>query len=70
MSLWRWGTVPVVTDSWPAIVTIVALLLLILLGVTLAVGLSRSKGRHASPKRPSRSSFRPEHDEDAPLPPS
>lgn len=57
------------TDSWPAIVTIVALLLLILLGVVLAVGLSRSKGRHASPKRPSRSSFRPAHDEDTPLPP-
>ncbi|MEO6019288.1 MAG: diacylglycerol kinase family protein [Knoellia sp.] len=57
------------TDSWPAIVTIVALLLLILLGVTLAIGLSRSQGRHASPKRPSRSSFRPAHDEDTPLPP-
>lgn len=56
-------------DSWPAIVAIVALLLLILLGVTLAIGLSRSKGRHASPKRPSRSSFRPAHDEDTPPPP-
>ncbi len=56
-------------DSWPTIVTIAALLLLILIGVTLAIGLSRSKGRHASPKRPTRSSFRPAQDEDTPLPP-
>ncbi|EAQ00856.1 hypothetical protein JNB_11794 [Janibacter sp. HTCC2649] len=56
-------------DSWPTIVTIAALLLLILLGVTLAIGMSRSKGRHASPKRPTRSSFRPAQDDDTPLPP-
>lgn len=56
-------------DSWPAILAILALLLLIGLGVALVMGVSRSTGRHASPKRPSRSSFRPEQDEDTPLPP-
>lgn len=57
------------TDSWPAIAAILALLLLIGVGATLAMGVSRSSGRHASPKRPTRSSFRPTQDEDTPLPP-
>ncbi|MFC7490351.1 MULTISPECIES: diacylglycerol/lipid kinase family protein [unclassified Knoellia] len=57
------------TDSWPAIAAILALLLLIGAGAALAMRVSRSSGRHASPKRPTRSSFRPAQHEDAPLPP-
>lgn len=56
-------------DSWPVILAILALLLVIGIGVALAAGVSRSTGRHASPKRPTRSSFRQGQDEDAPLPP-
>lgn len=56
-------------DSWPVILAILALLLVIGLGVALATGVSRGGGRHASPKRPTRSSFRPAQDEDTPLPP-
>lgn len=56
-------------DSWPVILAILALLLVIGLGVALATGVGRSAGRHASPKRPTRSSFRQGQDDDTPLPP-
>ncbi|CAN7229843.1 diacylglycerol/lipid kinase family protein [Knoellia sp. LjRoot47] len=56
------------TDSWPVIVAILGLLLVIGLFVAVATGWGRSQGRHASPKRPTRSSFRQGQD-DAPEPP-
>ncbi|WP_052112197.1 diacylglycerol/lipid kinase family protein [Knoellia subterranea] len=55
-------------DSWPVILVILALLLIVGLGAAVVVGLGRGGGRHASPKRPARSSFRQGSDEDEPAP--
>lgn len=57
------------TDSWPVIAAILGLLLIVGIGVAFATGWGRSQGRHASPKRPTRSSFRPGGDDDTPEPP-
>lgn len=57
------------TDSWPVIAVILGLLLIIGMGVVVATGWGRSQGRHASPKRPTRSSFRPGKDAESPAPP-
>lgn len=46
------------TDSWPVIAAILALLLIIGVGFAVATSSGRSPGRHASPRRPARSTFR------------
>ena len=56
------------TDSWPVIAAILGLLLVIGVAAAVMAGRGRAQGRHASPKRPSRSSFR-QGQEDAPAPP-
>ena len=57
------------TDSWPVILAILAVLLVLAAVAWFATSSSRSPGRHASTSRPSRSSFRPEQAEDTPTPP-
>lgn len=57
------------TDSWPVILAILAVLLVLGAVVVLATSAGRSPGRHASSTRPSRSSFRPGQTEDTPAPP-
>lgn len=56
-------------DSWPVVAAILGLLLIIGVGVAFATGWGRSQGRHASPKRPTRSSFRQGQSADTPEPP-
>ena len=63
------GYVPLVTDSWPVVLAILAVLLFLAAGAVYATASGRSPGRHASSTRPSRSSFRPEQAEDTPAPP-
>jgi diacylglycerol kinase family enzyme len=52
-----------VTDSWPVIAAILGLLLIIGVGVAVAANWGGSRGRHATPKRPTRSSFRQVQDD-------
>ena len=58
------GYVPLVTDSWPVVLVILAVLLFLAAGAVYATSSGRSPGRHASSPRPSRSSFRPEQAQD------
>ena len=57
------------TDSWPVVLGILAVLLVLAAVVFVATSSARSPGRHASSPRPSRSSFRPDRAEDTPTPP-
>lgn len=56
------------SEPWPVIAAILALLVVLGLGVVLVTRLGRSRGRHASPRRPSRSSFRQRAEEQPPPP--
>lgn len=56
------------SEPWPVIAAILALLVVLGLGVVLVTRLGRSRGRHASPRRPSRSSFRQRTEEQPPPP--
>lgn len=57
------------TDSWPVILVILALLLVLGALTVLATPSGRSRGRHASTQRPTRSSFRPGQAQDTTPPP-
>ncbi|KGN31717.1 diacylglycerol kinase [Knoellia sinensis KCTC 19936] len=52
------------SEPWPLIVAILALLVLLALGIFVAVRVGRGRGRHATPKRPARSTFRQSGDEE------
>jgi diacylglycerol kinase family enzyme len=58
-----------VTDSWPVILAILAALLFLAAAAVYLTASGHAPGRHASSKRPSRSSFRPEQAENTPSPP-